>query len=62
MTPASDRINELKALMSANARRNNEIYQKTHELDQHLLFENIRMRDEMSRLVTARNMDVSALA
>ena len=62
MTPASDRINELRALMTTNSRRNNEIYRKTNQLDQPLLYENIRIRNELGRLETAKNMDVSALA
>jgi len=62
MKPNNERIRELQALMSANSRRNNEIFQKTDHLDQHILFDNIRIKDEIGRLSSAKNMDVSALA
>ena len=57
-----ERINELRALIEANSQKNNELYQKTNHLDQHILFENIKMKDELCKLVSAKKMDVSALA
>ena len=56
------RIRELHEMMKENSRRNNEIFRQTHKLDDHLLHENIKIRDEMSRLVSAKNLDVGVLA
>lgn len=62
MPSNQERIRELRAMMSANSRKNNEIFRQTKRLDSHLLYENIRMREELGRLSSAKNMDVGALA
>lgn len=62
MNQNRERINELKTMIAANSRRNNEIFQKTDRIDQNLLCDNILMRDELGKLTSAKNMDVSALA